>query len=301
VSGRGGTHADFRAGEQNFAYRRGFVLGLTLAEAALLLVFVILLLLAVGFDRRDREIRRLGSSLEAVRSAVPAGTDVETFLAEELARLAELRSAAEAAGLAWDDSFVELVKATVAAQQGDGLMDATKKLAEERAKLERLQQLLTEQGAGADLERLAQVNVDQAATIDNQRGQLRELLDRLQREGKGGVLPSCWTTPDGKIEFVLDVVLGGQGIRARDTTVERRQAERTRLPWPDIKPEQIYSEQAFLVATQALFDWSVKNECRFYVVIYDATGNDQKALYKDLLQAVEGHFYKRLSRDAATF
>jgi hypothetical protein len=298
-STRGG--ANFRATEQGFAYRRGFVLGLTLAETALLLVFVILLLLAIGFERRDRRITELALPLAKVREMLPANSQGEADVVRELARLVELRQAAAAAGIPWDDTFIELVKAVSLSSSGQDMVTAAQALAEEREKLRRIEALLSEKGKGENIQELAQTNVEQATTIENQRGQLRQLLERLNREGKGGVLPSCWTSPEGKIEFILDTALDARGIRVRDTAPVYRQAERERLPWPRFPADGLVSPAQFLVATEALFDWSAENDCRFYVVVYDATGDDQKTLYKTLLESVEGHFYKRLSRDAPGF
>jgi hypothetical protein len=45
-----------RIAEQNEAYRRGVVLGLTMAEAGILIIFVLLLL--IGFDEWNRSIER---------------------------------------------------------------------------------------------------------------------------------------------------------------------------------------------------------------------------------------------------
>ena len=56
------------------------------------------------------------------------------------------------------------------------------------------------------------------------------------------------------------------------------------------------SDRSFLDGTRVLYRWSVERECRFYVNIYDATAAAEKAIYKERLDVVERHFYKRLAR-----
>jgi hypothetical protein len=48
---------------------------------------------------------------------------------------------------------------------------------------------------------------------------------------------------------------------------------------------------AFSSQTFPLLKYGQENECRFFVRIFDRTGEDKKELYKNLRQAVEGNFY----------
>lgn len=291
--------SDF-AGQAGLGYRRGFVLGLTLAEAALLLVFVVMLLLVVGFERRDREIAVLEQLRSTVVAASPGGQDGLPGLLAQMETMGELREVAEASGHQWDDDFIELVRAVAATPFEEGLVDITAAIDDERRRVEALVEQL-EQAGETDLVEMATRLADQDAAISNYRGQVVSLRDRLTRSGKGGDLPSCWMTPEGKIDYLLDVVLDPHGIRVRENYPSYRKPERDRLPMSAIPDGTLYSQGRFLSITRAIFDWSVANECRFYVVVYDGTGAHEKELYKDLLRTVEGHFYKREDRGAPVF
>ncbi len=58
------------------------------------------------------------------------------------------------------------------------------------------------------------------------------------------------------------------------------------------------SPEEFLRQTKRIHDWSKGRdpECRFFVRVFDRTAANDKQLYKDLLQAVEQHFYKLLMK-----
>lgn len=179
---------------QTFGYRRGFVLGLTLAEAALLLVFVILLLMVAGFERRDRVIAALGSLQSLLAESAPAGVDPARYAEEQLAALAELREAAQSAGHDWDDDFIELVRAIVESASASDLVDASKALQDKQDQLDRMLEALGDVEGAKAMEQLLERLADSEARLSNQHGQLVALRDRLERSGQGGVLPSCWMT-----------------------------------------------------------------------------------------------------------
>ena len=286
---------------QGFGYRRGFVLGLTLAEAALLLVFVVLLLMVAGFERRDRTITALESLQSAAAAMAPAGADPISFATDQLTALSELREAVGSDGQEWDEDFIELVRAVAAARKGDGLVDVSRALQEKQERMDRMLEALGQLDGSEGLEELLERVADSEARLSNQRGQLAALQDRLERAGQGGVLPSCWTTPEGRIDYLLDVVLGSDGIRMRESLPERRRAERDRLPMGPVLAGLSYSQAEFQALTKAVYDWSVARECRFYVSIFDGTQGHEKERYKSLLTTVEGHFYKRLLNSAPPF
>lgn len=292
------------ATEQGESYRRGFVMGLTLAEAALLLIFVILLLLVIGFERRNAEIRRLAAASEFIReNSKPDETPTQAVarMAAELSQFTEIKEAVEAEGAELDDEFLELVKIT--AQEAIELEDFSlvQKLREERDRLERAASLAEGISSPEELEETLTQMAELEDLAKNQAGQVLELRDRLKRTGLGGDLPSCWTTPEGKPAYILEVVLESGGIRVSDAISESRADERSRLPIGRFSPGDVLSELSFLEATRPLFDWSVRNECRFYVDVFDATASHEKSLYKSRMRAVEGHFYKRQRDGRAPF
>lgn len=94
-------HPDLR---QEKAYRRGLVLGLTMAEVMILLIFLLLMALAAALQNRDRKIALLDSGgasrlVEQLQRAYPqAKTDDDYF--KELVRAIEVRKEVEKAGAA---------------------------------------------------------------------------------------------------------------------------------------------------------------------------------------------------------
>lgn len=292
------------ASEQGENYRRGFVMGLTLAEAALLLIFVILLLLVIGFERRNAEIVRLAAAFELVReNSRPDENPAQAVarIASELSQFTELKEVVEAAGARLDDDFLELVK--VAARESADFEDTSlmQKLRDERDRLERAASLAEAISSPEDLEMTLTRMAELEDLTKNQAGQVLELRDRLKRTGLGGDLPSCWTTPQGRPAYLLEVVLESGGVRVSDAISENRAEERSRLPIGRFSPEKVLSENVFIEATRPIFDWSVKNECRFYVDVFDATESHEKSLYKSRMRTVEGHFYKRQRDGRASF
>jgi hypothetical protein len=70
---------------------------------------------------------------------------------------------------------------------------------------------------------------------------------------------------------------------------------------PSFDPNEAVSDQEFLSRTQGLYQHSLADKCRFFVVIYDGTEAHEKLIYKNRLRTVEGHFYKRLSNAVPPF
>ena len=93
-------HPDLR---QEKAYRRGLVLGLTMAEVMILLIFLLLMALAASLQSRDRQIAALsdgGASqlIEELQRAYPEAKTKDDYF-KELTRAIEIRSAVEEAGM----------------------------------------------------------------------------------------------------------------------------------------------------------------------------------------------------------
>ena len=47
----------------------------------------------------------------------------------------------------------------------------------------------------------------------------------------------------------------------------------------------------FRVMSKPVFEWSVKEGCRFFVRVFDLTKDEEKMIYKQHLRAVGEHFY----------
>ncbi|WP_300578163.1 OmpA family protein [Phenylobacterium sp.] len=87
---------------QDKAYRRGLVLGMTMAEVMILLIFLLLMALAAALQNRDQRIRALDSSgaaklIEELQRAYPQARDTDDYF-KELTRAIEARKQVEEAG-----------------------------------------------------------------------------------------------------------------------------------------------------------------------------------------------------------
>jgi hypothetical protein len=281
-----------RIDDQYDAYRKGLVLGLTMAEVGILIIFVLLLLLVTTERKRYGLARNATSPTEVAALRKRSSTLVE---------------AATTLGLSADappEDFVKLVRvAEEAVEQTEGrsdLVEARQQLNEIRQArdlIERTARAVGESGAAS----LADTLKGQAFRIANQEGQLASLQRKLASTGRGAGERSCWAKPNGSPDFLFDVVLASEGIRMRDHANPSREAERARLPLLSTRAAETMAEATFRSVALPYFRHGVANNCRFYVVIYDATGAQEKARYKNLLKTVEGYFYKRLDDGRAPF
>jgi outer membrane protein OmpA-like peptidoglycan-associated protein len=87
---------------QDKSYRRGLILGLTMAEVMILLIFVLLMALASALANRDKRLKALedgtGSRLvEAVQAAYPQASTPDEYY-KELVRAIDARKAVERLG-----------------------------------------------------------------------------------------------------------------------------------------------------------------------------------------------------------
>jgi len=94
------TQLDVR---QDKSYRRGLILGLTIAEIMILLIFVLLMALAASLGSRDKKIEALdkgGASqmVSALQKAYPDARDSNDYF-KELVRSIEIRKAVEKDGM----------------------------------------------------------------------------------------------------------------------------------------------------------------------------------------------------------
>jgi hypothetical protein len=277
-----------RVAEQNASYRRGVVLGLTMAEVGILIVFVLLLL--IGFAEWARAIEQ-----QSARS-VPAERLAELERQERV--LTDIRKALDLPVAATQEQIAAMVRAVV---ERSSTPEGQSALTTARSALASMQAIRDElQAKGYPQDLLAKLQ-DQSYRLAAQEGQLKRYEGQLQAAGLGKGERPCWVKPDGTTEFLFDVVLGSAGIRMRENVLPARNEERLTLPMPVTNPDETLAPAEFLKRTEPLYQSSVARNCRFFVTIYDATGSSEKDLYKSLLRTVEGHFYKRLALDKAPF
>lgn len=323
-------------GRQDGQYRRGLVLGLTVAEAMLLILFALLLALGAILLRRDNFIAtlrqqlaeathqtRLAEAKAEVLQAIAEKRPNEDFVRELVrAREQQAQNEAEQKKLEERERSVRKDEETIKALNGSTDKDRrVKDLAALGARLERetaktspetnksdLFDVVPQAAAAAAAAQKAGYTPEQARNafkegekqareIATLKGQVANLRNDLSKIGRGGDYPPCWVTPAGKIEFIFDIELGGDGqLRVRDTTPPARLLDRRELAIPPSLFGSELSPARFLSLTEPLYAYEKAKDCRFFVTVGDLTSDTQKITFKNLLLTVEARFYKVLRR-----
>lgn len=278
-------------GEQHSAYRRGLVLGLTMAEVGILIIFVLLLLIVFGEFLRQEQTRAMKDHRAVPMERLQSLEEGESLLREVRQTLSVEHNASA-------EEIRQLIRGlqevAVTPEGQSALTEARTALNE----LHRVRDLIAEEGGSTALANQVE---QQSFRMANQEGQLRRYEAQLQNAGLGTGERPCWVKPDGTIEYLYDVVLASDGIRMRERKYLHRARERSLLPIPEVDPDETISPGRFLRLTEPLYKQSLAANCRFFVVVYDSTASTEKERYKQLLRTVEGHFYKRLDRGPAAF
>jgi hypothetical protein len=306
--------------------RRGLILGLTLAEILLLLLFLLLLAFSAKLQRVKHDVddansrfAKLNLSLEQLKplqaALLGAGasgiTSVEQLairfqhmeeveqenarLKQDNTNLSQASDLAKSLGLKSSDTLKSLAIS----------MNAASKINpnDPPAALKRALDVLEKLGSNTspeDVRPLSEMKstfdaLAKLTTLEAQRDRLQADVNNLMRVGNGLTYPSCWKKkPGGQTEYIFDITFYDSGIIVTDATPGRSKDPAWAMVNSLTKGKMI-SEQSFINATSRLADWSKRPEqnCRFYVIERDATGND-KQRYVRLRQTIESSFYPSL-------
>lgn len=277
----------------NSSYRRGVLLGLTMAEVIILIVFLLLLAFATMLDKEKKAnaVREsLFSNKDVIERIVRVFSTQPPDMEEDVVRAIESLP-----------SVISLIKEKDLARQEETLQDTLIRAVE---KLE-IEKNIAESGGDIPIEQkllLAQEKIKELEDdTKNLSDQKKSLISQIESKGRGVDMPPCWPDANGRAtEYLFNVDLTNAGIILFDAAPAHRQEEKARLPLDRIKHGAPRSIVQFQAETQPIFDWSRQKECRFYVFVSDKTGATEKALFKRLLMAVEGPFYKKLSNTVIT-
>lgn len=238
---------------QDNAYRRGLVLGLTMAEIMVLVLFLLLLALAASFAKYSASAKKLDEFESALRKAeiepnVTTVTDViETIkrrkdeLDAQRQRLRELAAKERDA-----DRFREIVQRI----QGD---QAELSVDEIRAQLERLIEIIKEN--------------------ETLRARLAQLGDQVRASGRGNEFPSCWVTTTSGIESIFELTLTANGVVIKEHNPQSRIDEKLAMPLAQVQYDVELPLNVFLEQTRPIYEWSVANRCRFYVIRFSSVSS----------------------------
>lgn len=302
-------------------YRRGMILGLTLAEMLILLVFLLLLSAAALLAHREHEIAVLTTDLGKLKSEM---APVETALqqqgvsildADNVAALLERGQHAQEIQNALQAARDNLAVALQREHSAETALTATRSdLAQSRTRLQDLQQHLAQ--AETNLHQVTQER-DQIATLlqtlpggdqgkpvprlQNFIGQYRQATNELARlKGNGGPgLPYCWASfPRGDPLYMLRITL--HGSTAQDVMVTaadiapRARPDSTAWSLIDALPRgQPMPLSALLADVGALKRHAEEMKCRYAVEVIDDTASTNKLGYKEAMNRLWGAFYLR--------
>jgi len=303
------------------SYRRGLIVGLTLAEVFLLVLFGLLLAWIVGTEDSNAlrtqiadlqtkvaDLHREVENLQAQRSALLGSTAPDKFdelfreltlarqkLSEHQQHLAELEERAQL--------LEEAARETGVSQ--DSRRDLTSAI---RARLEIANAVLAAAGKSGLADRdvatfektvagLLQMRQRLLAEglkegdVQTLAGRLRNAERRLQEATKGTEWPACWADSAGKPEYIFDVTLTTGSLVVHDNALPHRRSEQAALPTARLLFGSDLSTAAFREQTQPLFEWSKRANCRFFVRLHDLTEAHEKDVYKLRVRTVGEHFY----------
>jgi septal ring factor EnvC (AmiA/AmiB activator) len=298
-------------------------LGLTMAEIVLLLLFSLLLALAALFweqerkmeevvkerDKLTEELRINEKKLETLMATL-SRTDLSamkkelvrlkeqeekiamlierleidedapspekvSLLVEKVTKLSEVSKKIEAAGFPPEPAKLS--------EALDRVKDAQQEIAKTDAALEKAQQ---------EKEQLTQTLEDAEQGIAQKDGQIANMKRTLDQIGKGTEKPACWADEKtGKPKYIYNTGLTSEGIIVR-LSATPPWAKARELPINSIPFDKDMTPREFLREANPMFEWSEKNECRFFVRTYDLTGPTEKKIYKRHMRYLESAFYK---------
>lgn len=128
-----------------------------------------------------------------------------------------------------------------------------------------------------------------AAELALLQNELNKLKSEMAKMGNVEVPPPCFAKfYNGQTPYIFDIRLKNDGFVLFDTTPDRLKAQlRADVPnQPAL--ERTLSVAEFKSATSGFVNYGKRNQCKFYVKVYDDIGNKEKV--KNLLKVVETNF-----------
>jgi hypothetical protein len=294
--------------KDELSYRRGTIVGLTMAEAIIIFVFILLLLLnhsQKAFEKKLNEIQqsndRLKEIVESYKSKDSLVENVEKLLStldsnsfddafKELELLKETNNHLKLENISLKnkienqeqiDDHLKLYGATSPDQVKKALkvVEFLKNAKDQKSIEQHLEGITT------TIEKLEREK-------GNLQGQLSYIQKKLNANGKGTEKPACWASSDGRPEYIFNIAMESEGLKLHKNEINQdRNKEYHDLPTQDIMLDTKIGFSEFRSSTYKLYRWSSDNECRFFVKIFDLTGSDEKKTYKKNLRIIGEHFY----------
>lgn len=281
-------------------YRRGLVLGLSLAEIFLILLFLLLVAAMNIISAANEEERKTQEVIDQMSSAV----DQMSILKREL----------ELAGIKTEspDFVTELIESIEQGRASQSVQPIIDALAEKEVTSDVIANLVEEVRNSISENSTENLSEIFEKTENELRDENRELIDKIESLGAAkGELPSCWfvvvdrakdpekeiKTFDVKITDSMITVLRSPSIdeiRENDPTANFG-VDTYRPEYPDQYLGRPISYTEFQNVFQSFYHAGEQRQvqpyrCRFFVNLWDQTSN--KDSYKARKRVVEGLFHK---------
>lgn len=297
-----------------YAHRRGLMLGLTLAELLLLVLFILLMTYTVilvesenEVERRDETIAKLEAANLELDGQVSAGISklVDSLGIPSLSNAnldslnLRLRKVLEDISLIAAENE-KLSRLVTSPEEAVRLAEALQEIDDAPKASEILEDWISENGEKAidgkePIDQLAKSDPETLADAMTVIGRLQDQLafykDEIAKSGNGKSDPSCWLR-SARIVYIYDVDLLDEGVRLSiqdDRTGLDLTAVKLNDPGPVL--EEIVSHSQFIQSTKKLRSWSDDEGCKFYVRIRNKMLNGDIDDYLSARRIVEGHFY----------
>lgn len=308
--------------DQNRAYRKGLILGFTMAEISILIIFCLLLATSFLIQEKNSTISKLlhendgltqvKEKLDELKKSSTSQMEFDDLfqeLTQSKAQAEEIKKLqADLESRLHEHKELELVKSTLQSNNPDKpieeiiselLADAqyTNEIknhlsnpSQKKLSGEQIAQTINSSGKLSDV---VTEKMNALVEVERLKGQLANSQTKLERLGKGTEMPACWADPKtGKPEYIFKIDLTSNGLIIHDQHLQNRINAQKLLPLNMIHFERNLSARDFLAQTRPLAQWSIQHNCRFFVIAKDKTPADQKNTYKAMLRTLESHFYK---------
>lgn len=309
--------------DQNRAYRKGLILGFTMAEISILIIFCLLLATSFIIQKKDQEMSKFveeNKKLSEVKSTLKKlGINSITQnkfddLFQELKRLKEQNQNSEQLQqqiekLRDDTKLVSNIKQILSTQNttNESIENTINRLVKESEFSKKLKDTLKNEtlqesspqviaeivNSSGNLKNVMSEKMEALTEVERLKGQLANAQIKLERLGKGTEMPACWANPqNGKPEYIFKIDLTSNGLIIHNQNLPNRVNDQNLLPLNTIQFDQNLSQNNFLTQTNPISQWSIKHNCRFFVLVNDSTEANQKNVYKTMLHTLESQFYK---------
>ncbi len=288
-------------------YRRGMVLGLTMAEVAILLIFLLMLAMRLEGQAEGDAFRFLAASEASVLEHQATAERAEAEAEAQRARAEQAERERDSARTANSDAQTrldEMIASNAGLQRA--LYQVRSRMANDRAWLNldpdssdeqivgalvrRLDELTSDnRRASGDLERIIREN----EVLRGQNEQLRRDLARQPGRPGSGV-PHCWPTPSGDAEYMLRISMHDGGmVSVRDRSPKAQPSDTAWHLVAGLQRDKQMSIAELRTTVEPLIARGRSQGCRYAVEVVDMTGPTNKLGYKSLQNAIWTIFYQK--------